>query len=241
MSTIKLARFLDFLKGSLLHPQWLSDRYHLLSRRKLRAIKKGLVFDVGSGNSDLRQLLDPSISLVRIDYPSTNALYNKKPDIYADAKCLPVSDQCADGVLLLEVIEHIFDYKVVFRECHRILSSEGILCISVPFIYPIHDSPYDFHRFTRYGLENELHIAGFDVMEVLPHGNSIIVAMQMFNLSLLEIAKKCIEKNLFVGVCVSSMVYIVCVLNNVLSFPFLSLKFNNSAVFGYFIIATPAG
>jgi SAM-dependent methyltransferase len=49
-----------------------------------------------------------------------------------DAMNLPVSDGCADAVLLLDVIEHLADPERAVAEAHRVLRPGGVLVLSVP-------------------------------------------------------------------------------------------------------------
>ncbi|WP_457675774.1 class I SAM-dependent methyltransferase [Thiolapillus sp.] len=234
-----LLRILRAIKGTLLHPQWLSDRFHAKSRRCLMSIDSGRVLDIGSGDSDHSSLFGNRVQLFRLDYPGTNAWYRARPDIFGDATCLPVSDCSMDSVLLLEVMEHVPDYRAVMRECRRVLSADGRLFLSVPFVYPVHDAPHDYHRFTVHGLVSELEQAGFEIEDMQAHGNSIVVAIQMMNLSLLEMARLGLGKHLLLGAVLVPVVYLACLANNLLAVPFLWMRFNRAAVFGHFVIARP--
>lgn len=74
-------------------------------------------------------------------------------DIVADAHDMhPIPSNTADCVVLISTLQHVkYPYKVV-AEIHRILRPGGIFYTSVPFIFPFHSDPYDFHRFTVDGL-----------------------------------------------------------------------------------------
>lgn len=230
-------RRLRVLKGTPLHPQWLSDRFHALSRKALKGRDAGWVLDVGSGDSDLSSLLGPGARIIRLDYPDTNARYQIRPDVYGDARALPVADGSMNNVVLLEVIEHIFEYARVIRECRRVLVPGGRLYLSVPFIYPVHDAPNDYHRFTVHGLKAELSQAGFEIEYLNGHGNSVIVALQMMNLSLLELVARALGRQYLLGLVLAIPAYAACLVNNILAMPFLALRFNDAAVFGHFVIA----
>jgi SAM-dependent methyltransferase len=52
--------------------------------------------------------------------------------IDADAGELPVADDCADAVVMLDMIEHVADPERVLVEAHRVLRSGGVIVISVP-------------------------------------------------------------------------------------------------------------
>jgi SAM-dependent methyltransferase len=54
-----------------------------------------------------------------------------------DAGSLPVPDECADAVLLLDVIEHLGDPAPALAEAHRALRPGGVLVLSVPHRGPL--------------------------------------------------------------------------------------------------------
>src|SRR3989344_8358827 len=52
-----------------------------------------------------------------------------------------------------EVLEHVKNPFEVEKEFWRVLKQGGILILTTRFIFPIHDAPSDFWRFTKYGLK----------------------------------------------------------------------------------------
>ncbi len=229
--------FLKKLKGTCLHPQWLSDLYHPRSRRLLSKIETGCVVDIGSGDSNHGAYIRPSIELFKFDFPDTNYRYQNPPHVYADASCMPVLGASIDSVLLLEVLEHVERFDLVLSEIRRMLKPNGTLYLSAPFIYPGHDEPNDYHRFTRHGLAKDLAHHGFKIEIMIQHGNSIVVALQMINLSLLEWVVKIMRHSMLMGLLISALCYPVCLLCNLFASPFLCMTTNNAAVFGYFVVA----
>jgi len=73
-------------------------------------------------------------------------------DVVGDAHLLPFADEEFDIILCSEVLEHLKDPKLAISEMKRVLKKNGKLILTTRFIYPIHDSPHDFWRFTKYGL-----------------------------------------------------------------------------------------
>ena len=57
----------------------------------------------------------------------------------------------------------------------KILNNDGVLILTIPFLYGIHEAPRDFRRFTCYGLKSELAHAGFKNIEVHALGGLIAV------------------------------------------------------------------
>ena len=58
------------------------------------------------------------------------------------------ADAITNGVLCMEVLEHCVDPFTVMEEISRVLKRNGILFLSTSFLYPEHDMPADYWRFT---------------------------------------------------------------------------------------------
>ena len=86
--------------------------------------------------------------------------------IYYDGRNIPLEDGSVDCIISVQVYEHIHDLDFTINEVHRVLKKDGTLCFSVPMAYPIHYDPYDFRRFTHYGLRERLEIHGFKDIEI---------------------------------------------------------------------------
>lgn len=93
-------------------------------------------------------------------------------DIVAPLDRLPVADASFDAILCTEVLEHLDRPEESLRELCRVLRPEGRLFLSVPFFHHEHQVPYDFFRYTSYGLKTLLQRAGFreDSIIVRPVG-----------------------------------------------------------------------
>jgi len=154
------------LRAMPLHPQWL-----LGPRRvppELLACR-GLVADVGAGDRWLQTQLDPSVRYMALDLPVEGGQpYGARPDAYASVVALPLADASVDAVACFEVLEHVDAPALAIAEAARVLRSGGLYVVSMPFLYPLHDRPRDFRRYTPFGLEQALLAAGFEVVAVRP-------------------------------------------------------------------------
>jgi SAM-dependent methyltransferase len=65
-----------------------------------------------------------------------------------------------------EVLEHVFNIDQVFSEMLRVLKPEGLLLISIPFAWEEHEEPYDFARYTSYGITHILKRNNFQIIEL---------------------------------------------------------------------------
>ena len=85
---------------------------------------------------------------------------------------LPFDDSSADTLLLSDVLEHVMHPWELMEEVTRILRPGGVLLLNVPFYYPLHSIPYDYHRFTEFALRAMCARAGLDVIELAPTGGA---------------------------------------------------------------------
>ena len=88
----------------------------------------------------------------------------KGVDVVASVYELPFEDNTFDVALCMVVLEHLEDPRKAIAEIQRVLKPGGTVLVSVPFLFPMHDTPNDFWRFTKYGLK--LLFAEWDVEKV---------------------------------------------------------------------------
>lgn len=224
-------------KGTILHPQWLTDRYHIKSRTLLKELENFLILDIGSGDGKYLKYIEEKNNLIRLDYPRTNIRYRGMPDVYGDASALSFASNSIDVILFFEVFEHVKHEKLAIEEIHRVLKKNGLLFMSVPFIYPAHDLPFDYRRLTIYGFRKLLSESGFRITKEIQHGNSFVVSIQLFSLALLESVSKSYQYNKIAGYVFGIISYPVCIFTNIVATLFLKLDYLNRSSFGYLIVA----
>lgn len=162
------------LRRTPIHPQW------LLGKREVPqglGSATGTILDIGAADRWIRAHLPVASNYIALDYPATgNEFYDARPDIFADACSLPLTDQCVDGVVCLEVIEHVPDPARALKEIARVLKPGGQAWISMPFLYPVHNEPFDFQRYTEFGLRRDMERASLDVVSLHQSGHAIRAA-----------------------------------------------------------------
>jgi SAM-dependent methyltransferase len=162
--------------------------------------KKGVLLDVGcSSGYFLQQILasHPLSNLIGADYlPEVVQASAKKnpgtPMLQFDLRTCPLVDECLDGVVALNVLEHIDDDCLALRQIHRILKRGGRAHIEVPAgpeLYDYYDEVLKhYRRYTRDELVSKSLAAGFKIVKVSGIGH---VLYPLFCL-----AKK---RNIFIG------------------------------------------
>lgn len=144
---------------------------------ELRPIAAVNVLDVGCGQKRYQVLFEEA-NYIGIDIPDSNSEGNKA-DIYADASSMPFADNSFDCVICTEVIEHVNSPDNVLKEIHRVIKNGGFLIISAPFIWPMHEEPRDFYRFSKFGLHYLLEQNGLKIVEERKRGGFASVWVQM--------------------------------------------------------------
>lgn len=122
-----------------------------------RYASSGLTLDIGCGNDSYRSIF-PNMKTLEINPRG-------KVDYKANAEDMPeVPSDRFDVVLLSGVAEHMENPKAALDEIYRILKPGGLLIFNVPFIYPLHDYPGDYWRFTDQGVRKILY--RFEIQEM---------------------------------------------------------------------------
>ncbi len=93
-------------------------------------------------------------------------------DIVSDINAIPEPDQSFDAILCSEVLEHIPEPTHALDEFARLLKPDGRLIVTAPFASSVHMAPYYFYSgFSRYWYEYHLPRRGFEIIELVPHGD----------------------------------------------------------------------
>lgn len=145
----------------------------------------GTVLDVGCGQSPYKGwLLSENKNVVRyigLDQEN-NPIHDNQPDLCWTGTVMPVEDKSVDCVLCTEVLEHCPDPGNVLREIQRVLAPDGFLFVTTPFVWPLHEVPFDEYRYTPFALDRLLRDAGFGEIEIRPLGGWDASFAQMIGL-----------------------------------------------------------
>lgn len=132
------------------------------------------IIDVGAGELKYRNYF------MHCDYVSNDLgvgdvewVY-KNIDIVSPADNIPVEPESFDHILCTQVMEHIEYPDKVFLEFRRVLKPGGMLYLTAPLSAVEHQVPFDFFRYTKYGLESLGRRSGFELISIEPHGGIFI-------------------------------------------------------------------
>lgn len=142
----------------------------------------GKLLDVGCGEKPYKLIYDECCKeSIGVDV-ETCKHEQSFVDVFASADCLPFGDESFDTILCTNVLEHVANMEAAFSEIGRVLKKGGYAVISVPFLYPVHEAPYDYYRFTNYGLQFQMQKNGFQIEKEICWGGVGLLALVYINL-----------------------------------------------------------
>lgn len=128
------------------------------------------ILDAGAGESVYKKLFS-HCDYKAIDLAVGESRWNyTNLDYVGPLDDMPIKDELFNVVLCTQVLEHLEWPRESVKEMHRVLKPGGKLCMTVPMAQNEHQTPYDFFRYTSYGLESICKHAGFHDIKVTPFG-----------------------------------------------------------------------
>ena len=125
--------------------------------------KPGPTIDIGCGIMPYRSLFKQHDPYEGIEIETRHKDRNKLATHFYDGNTLPLADNSYSSVLCFQVLEHCLNPELMLQECHRVLKKGGTLLLTMPLIWPEHEQPWDFQRFTSYGIARHLEKSGFKI------------------------------------------------------------------------------
>ena len=129
----------------------------------------GVVLDYGCGGQPYRRLLERYVTAyIGADVAAAAGI---QPDVVlTPGMPAPLPDASVDTILSTQVLEHVYDFRAYLADCSRLLRPRGRLILSAPMHWRHHEVPYDYWRFTKFGLWQSLEDAGFSILDFRPCG-----------------------------------------------------------------------
>jgi SAM-dependent methyltransferase len=129
-----------------------------------------VVLDAGAGEARHRKYIK------RGRYIALDAGYGEgtwdysQLDIRGGMESIPLQDSSVDYILCMVALEHSRDPRRVLGEFSRVMKSGGTLILVVPFLWEEHQTPHDYFRFTRYGIQELIASSNFQIDLLCPIG-----------------------------------------------------------------------
>ncbi|KAF0111871.1 MAG: type 11 methyltransferase [Chloroflexi bacterium] len=145
-------------RGSDLGTAWRRSNWKFLQNLVTDLPADAKILDVGAGHGDFADIFKGRnyYALDIVPYPEV--------DVVADlGKINPFKDNSFDMVVMMNVLEHVYESRELLNSIAKIVAPGGSIVIAVPFLLKVHQAPFDFSRFTPYFLEKMAAEAGLYV------------------------------------------------------------------------------
>jgi len=146
---------------------------------------KGSMLDLGCGNVPLYCVYKSIVNKITCVDWSNSYFKNSHIDMECNlTELLPFPDKSYDTILITDVLEHINNPFMLWHEMTRILKPNGKILIGVPFLFSLHDEPYDYFRYTEFAIKmfcesNYLQVLSIDSMGGSPEVIINIIAKHL--------------------------------------------------------------
>ena len=172
------------LSESDFHYIVLSFLYAWMDRVALPVVS-GILLDFGAGGQPYRGLFEPAVKkYIAADVTPTPGLVLDVTLV--PGQPVPMEAGSVDTILSSQTLEHVPDPAFYLRECRRLLRPGGVLILTAPMQWRHHEQPYDYFRFTRYGLSHLVTQAGFTIENLEGTGGVWALIGQILNSALVE-------------------------------------------------------
>jgi|SRR5450432_477951 len=190
---------LSFLKKQSFQPSRISIFFHpfYFIRRDLyknisrhTGLLSGNLLDFGCGRKPYEDLFRVN-TYTGVDLENTGHDHNlSRVDVYYDGKTIPFGNDYFDSLFCSEVLEHVFNPDEILTEIHRVLKKGALTLITTPFCWNEHEVPFDYARYSSFGMKHLLEKNGFRVQSIVKSGHFSRVYFQLGALYFYEIFKK---------------------------------------------------
>lgn len=190
---IKLYKKESFQPGvlaSFINPFFFIRRSLYLAIKGSAPHLSGKLMDFGCGRKPYQRLFTVE-QYIGVDIEVSGHNHNNSlVDIYYDGETIPVETEYFDSVFCSEVLEHLFEPDKILSEINRTMKPGGNILLTAPFCWNEHEIPYDYARYSSFGIRHLLEKHGFTIIKEQKTGSFLPVIVQMVNLYIYEGLKK---------------------------------------------------
>jgi SAM-dependent methyltransferase len=166
--------------GLLINPFYFARKGLYRNISKLMRNIDGKVLDVGCGQRPYKSLCH-STEYIGLELDTVTNRLNKKADYFYDGKVMPFEDSCFDSLISNQVFEHVFNPDEFLSEVNRVLKLDGKLLMTVPFVWDEHEQPFDYARYSSFGLKHILKTHGFEIIDHKKSASGVELIFQLIN------------------------------------------------------------
>lgn len=147
----------------------------------------GRLLDIGCGSKPYQKLFAVD-AYIGLDIDSDLSRQRATADLFYDGKTFPFGDASFDSVFCSQVLEHVFNPNEFLGEIARVLKLGGKLLLTVPFVWDEHEQPWDYARYSSFGLRALLEKQGFRIVVHKKLGADPSIIAQVANAYLYKVS-----------------------------------------------------
>jgi len=148
--------------------------------KKVSSFISGRILDVGCGQKPYQSLFQ-STEYIGLDVEDSGHDHaNEQVDIYYDGTHFPFDNHSFDSVICNQVLEHVAVPETTLSEIHRVLKPQGYALLTVPFMADEHEQPFDFYRYSSFGMKHLLEIHNFEIIKSVKLNRNIALVFAHF-------------------------------------------------------------
>ncbi|MBX2959218.1 MAG: class I SAM-dependent methyltransferase [Flavobacteriales bacterium] len=162
-----------------------------LSVKKFATTISGKTVDVGSGSKPYKDLFKNVTEYIGLDIEQSGHNHQTSDiDVFYDGKTFPFKNSTIDSLVFFEVLEHVFNPDEFLSEIARVVKPGGKCLVTIPFLWGEHEQPYDFARYSSFGLKHLFNQHGLEIIEHKKYLSDFRIFPLLVNSYIYTISKK---------------------------------------------------
>lgn len=166
----------------------MADLLARIYETSLRRYARGRLLDLGCGKVPLFYAYKDFITEnICVDWD-----HSLHPNTHLDYECdltqaLPFRNGEFDTIILSDVLHHIPTPAYLWQEMSRVLAIDGMVMVSVPFYYWLHEAPHDYYRYTEFALRRFVADSGLRLVRLDAIGGAPEIMCDIFAKNVLHL------------------------------------------------------
>ncbi len=211
-----------------LNPFFLGKSAMFINVKKFSRFISGKTLDVGSGSKPYFGLFQEVTTYVGMDIEQSGHKHDLESiDVFYDGVTFPFEENTFDSLVFFEVLEHVFNPDTFFKQIKKVVKPEGYCLVTIPFVWGEHEQPYDFARYSSFGLKHLFEEHGFEIIEHKKYLTDFRLIFLLINSYFYTTFKKYLP-----GYMAWGLILPCSIINNILGLISYILPKNNDLYFG---------
>lgn len=164
--------------GGVLNPFYFARKGLAKQIQAMAADLHGCIIDIGCGNKPYESFFSCE-KYVGLEIDTPHSREHSKADFFYDGERFPFESSEFDCAVANQVFEHVFNPDQFLDEINRVLKTDGKLLLTVPFAWDEHEQPYDYARYSSFGISHLLEQHGFIILKQEKSGTGMKCLFQL--------------------------------------------------------------